>query len=223
MIKAVIFDMFETLISHFNTPLYFGKEMAEDMGVPVDEFVSYWRATEDERTLGNISFDDVIRNGLRKYGSYSEDLVNLVVGKRTAIKEECFRRMHKDIVPMLSGLHEKGVKVALISNCFSEEAAVIKKSELYKYFDVAILSCEHGVKKPDEAIFKLCIEELGVNPSECLYVGDGGTHELEGARDAGMKQLQCTWYLKEGTMQPVGRLPEFEAVDMPLDVLDHIK
>ena len=72
MIKAVIFDMFETLISHFNTPLYFGKEMAEDMGVPVDAFVSYWRATEDDRTLGNISFDDVIRNGLRKYGSYSD-------------------------------------------------------------------------------------------------------------------------------------------------------
>ena len=51
---------------------------------------------------------------------------------------------------------------------------------------------------------------------------DGGTHELEGAREVGMKQLQCTWYLKEGTMQPVGRLPEFEAVDTPLDVLNYV-
>ena len=31
MIKAVIFDMFETLITHFKSPLYFGKQIAEDI------------------------------------------------------------------------------------------------------------------------------------------------------------------------------------------------
>ena len=30
MIRAVIFDMFETLITHYESPLYFGAEMAED-------------------------------------------------------------------------------------------------------------------------------------------------------------------------------------------------
>ena len=32
MIRAVIFDMFETLITHYKCPLYFGAQMAADAG-----------------------------------------------------------------------------------------------------------------------------------------------------------------------------------------------
>ena len=39
MIRAVIFDMFETLITHYNSPLYFGKQMAEDAGIPENRFL----------------------------------------------------------------------------------------------------------------------------------------------------------------------------------------
>lgn len=34
MIQAVIFDMFETLIIHCRSPLYFGTWMAEEEGFP---------------------------------------------------------------------------------------------------------------------------------------------------------------------------------------------
>ena len=60
MIKAVILDMYETLITHFETPLDFGREMAKDMGVPYDEFIMYWRSTEDDRTRGIDKPLDVI-------------------------------------------------------------------------------------------------------------------------------------------------------------------
>lgn len=33
MIKAVIFDMYETLITLFQSPLYFGTQMAIDAGI----------------------------------------------------------------------------------------------------------------------------------------------------------------------------------------------
>ncbi len=33
MIKAVIFDMFETLVTHYESPLYFAEHMAADMGI----------------------------------------------------------------------------------------------------------------------------------------------------------------------------------------------
>ena len=33
MIKAVIFDVFETLVTHYNCPLYFGEQIAEDIGI----------------------------------------------------------------------------------------------------------------------------------------------------------------------------------------------
>lgn len=38
MIKAVIFDMYETLITFFQSPLYFGTHMAIDAGIPEEEF-----------------------------------------------------------------------------------------------------------------------------------------------------------------------------------------
>ncbi len=36
MTQAVIFDMFETLITHYQSPLYFGAQMAMDAGIPED-------------------------------------------------------------------------------------------------------------------------------------------------------------------------------------------
>lgn len=32
MIKAVIFDMFETLVTHYESPVYMGKQIIEDIG-----------------------------------------------------------------------------------------------------------------------------------------------------------------------------------------------
>ena len=71
---------------------------------------------------------------------------------------------------------------------------MIKASALFPYFDVALISYEQGICKPDPAMYQRMIEQLGVAPDECLYVGDGGSRELYGARDAGMKALQCTWF-----------------------------
>lgn len=38
MIKAVIFDMYETLITLFESPAYFSTQMAEDAGIQEEDF-----------------------------------------------------------------------------------------------------------------------------------------------------------------------------------------
>ena len=38
MIQAVIFDMYETLITHYRSPLYFGAQMAADAGITEEAF-----------------------------------------------------------------------------------------------------------------------------------------------------------------------------------------
>ena len=123
---------------------------------------------------------------------------------------------------MLKKLKEKGILIGLISNCFSEEAEVIRRSVLFPYFDAAILSYEQGVQKPDEEIYKRCMASLGVALEECLYIGDGGSNELEAARTLGMKAFQAVWYLQEGTSQPMGRMEAFEQLESPRDVLEHL-
>ena len=62
------------------------------------------------------------------------------------------------------------------------------------------------------------MEGLGLDPEECLYVGDGGSLELETAQAVGMHPLQAAWYLKDGTRQPVKRKVEFKQAETPLDV-----
>ena len=40
--------------------------------------------------------------------------------------------------------------------------------------------------KPDHRIFQLACTRLGVEPEDCLYVGDGGSDELTAAKECGM-------------------------------------
>lgn len=223
MTRAVIFDMYETLITHFNTPLYFGAQMAEEVGIPIEKFLPLWRSTEDDRTVGKLALEEVLSMILKENHCYSEELVYKMAEKRTATKVDCFRHLHSEIIPMLTALKEKGILIGLISNCYFEEAAVIRKSQLFPYFDRVYLSCEQGVQKPDEEIFRRCMEELAVQPEECVYVGDGGSYELETAKGLGMKAVQAVWYLKEGSGQPTGRMPEFTQAESPLEVLHYLE
>ncbi len=220
MTRAVIFDMFETLITHYNSPLYFGKQMAEEAGITEDRFQALWSPTEYERTIGKLTLEEVLEKILSENHCYSETLLKKIAEKRIAAKEECFRHLHNEIIPLLSALKKRGVLIGLISNCFSEEADVIRRSELYPYFDAIYLSFEQGIQKPEEEIFHRCMEDLSVKPEECIYVGDGGSEELETARRLGMVVVQAVWYLREGTTQPSKRKHDFIHMEKPLEVLD---
>ncbi|WP_033168188.1 HAD family hydrolase [Clostridium sp. KNHs205] len=222
MIQVVIFDMFETLITHYHSPLYFGTQMAEDAGVPEYKFQALWRPTEHERTIGKLTLEETLEIILKENHCYSELLLKKIVEKRIAAKEECFRHLHSEIIPMLSALKNKGFLVGLISNCFSEEADVIRKSELFPYFDAVYLSYEQGIQKPEEEIFQRCMDGFSVKAEECIYVGDGGSDELETARKLGMEAVQAAWYLQEGTTQPSKRKHDFFQVEKPLEVLNFV-
>ena len=223
MIRAVIFDMFETLITHYNSPLYFGTQMAEDAGIRVDKFQTLWRPTEQERTIGKLTLEEVLEMILRENHCYSDTLLKEIVEKRIAAKEECFRHLHSEIIPMLSTLKERGFLIGIISNCFSEEADVIRRSELFPCFDAVYLSYEQGIQKPDEEIYKRCMDGLSVKAEECIYIGDGGSEELETARKLGMNAVQAVWYLQEGTTQPSKRKHDFLQMETPLEVLNFIR
>lgn len=222
MIKAVIFDMYETLITHFQSPLYFSAQMAFDAGMTEHQFQALWEPTESDRTIGNLTFEEVLETILKENGHYSKELFHNIVQKRIQTKEECFNHLHQEILPLLRGLKQNGIAIGLISNCFSEEAAVIRRSVLFPYFDAVCLSYEEGIKKPDTKIYARCLEKLYVGADECLYVGDGGSFELEAADKIGMHTAQAVWYLQDGIGQPVGRKADFLQLETPMKVLDYI-
>lgn len=220
--RAVIFDMFETLITLYDSPIYFGTEIAKDVGIPVEKFLLLWQPTEYDRSVGRLTFEKVMENILQNYNCYSKNLVEHVKQKRIDAKKEAFRHLHSEIIPMLTELKKRKILIGLISNTFSEEEIVIRESVLFPYFDAIYLSSEQGVCKPDEEIFNRCMKALSVKAEECIYVGDGGSCELETAQKIGMKALQAVWYLKEGTLQPTGRKNNFINIESPLNVLQYL-
>lgn len=129
--------------------------------------------------------------------------------------------MYETLITLFNGTPYFGTQMAIDAG-ISEEAEVIKNSELFPYFDAAYLSFEQGLQKPEEEIFIRCMNKLSVSADECLYVGDGGSLELETASKIGMKAVQAVWYLKEGTSQPATRKNDFIQAETPLEILKYI-
>ncbi|MCR5329423.1 MAG: HAD family hydrolase [Saccharofermentans sp.] len=224
MIKAVIFDMFETLVSIFSGDTYFSEHIAADLNIPIEDFRPVWRATDKARSSGQCTIAEVMKICLETLGCYSEESVQLIVDHRRENLEGVFARTPKETIELLEALKARNIKIGLISNCYSDEAQAIKESVLYPFFDAPVLSYEQGVTKPDPEIFRRAIDMLGVSADECLYVGDGGSKELYAARDAGMEAVQARYFahLAYEPHIPCGRLDEFDQAETQMDVLKYL-
>ena len=154
MTKAVVFDMFETLVSMFSGSTYFSEDMATDLNIPVDDFKKAWHSTEHDRSCGNCTIEEGIKATLEILGCYSEESVKLLSDKRRKNLEGIFERTPVDTIVLLQELKRRGIKIGLISNCYSDEADAIRKSSIFPYLDAALLSYEQGICKPDHEIYK---------------------------------------------------------------------
>ena len=221
MVKAVIFDMFETLVTMFEGRTYYSEDIAADMGVDTELFRREWQATENDRTVGKMTSKEGLTIAFKKLGVFSEESVRLTAAKRYEAISDTFERVPDESLQLLKELRKAGIKTALITNTFSDECEIIRKSRLYPLFDEALISYELGMRKPDPEIYRAALERLGVKAEECLYVGDGGSRELFGARDAGMKPVQAVWF-RSRAYEPHIACPiyeEFPQAEKQLDIL----
>ena len=166
MIKAVIFDMYETLITQYGGSVYFRAQMAADAAIDPMLFDALWIPSENDRTIGKQTLEETIEQILRQTGKYSEETFQTIISGRKAAKADCFCHLHPEI-------------------------------------------------------FLKCMEGLGVRAGECLYIGDGGSHELEEADIMGMTALQARWYIKEVPELDI-RKEKFEQLETPMAVLEKI-
>ena len=224
MIKAVVFDMFETLVTLFEGRTYFGENIATDVGSDPVQFRKEWHAIEYERSTGTYTIEEGLEIVLKKLNLYSEDMVKMAVGKRRDGLNDTFSNIPDESVQLLSELKKRGIKIGLITNTFSDERDIIRDSILFPFFEVAMISYEQGICKPDQEMFRRMTEKLGITADECLYVGDGGSKELYAAREAGMHPVQCTWFHERAFEPhiPCPILDEFEQAENQLDILKYL-
>jgi len=220
--KAVLFDLFETLITEWGHKKYTKKEMSSDLGVESGEFDLYWEEKDEERYLGQSSFEDSVLYVCEKLGKTIDNpLLVQMLDKRMKTKAACFEAVDPAVYRLLECIRERGMKTAIISNCSAEEVTVLQQSRLYTYFDTVVLSCEVHMKKPDLNIYEEATQRLGVLPEECAFVGDGGSNELSGAKAAGMTAIQAKWYTNQWPY-PRGDFEGVFIADDPTQVMEYI-
>jgi len=64
-------------------------------------------------------------------------------------------------------------------------------SKLTGLFEAAYYSCDVGMRKPEERIFRMVTETNGLVPSETLFIDDSPQH-IEGARKTGLNAYHLT-------------------------------
>ena len=224
MIKAVIFDMFETLVTLFEGRTYWGENIAEDVGADPTEFRREWHAIEKDRSCGKYTIEEGLEVVLKKLNLYSPEKVTLAASKRIAALSDTFSNIPDETVELLKELKNRGLKVGIITNTFNDERDMIRSSILMPYIDEALISYEQGLCKPDPALYEKMTRLLHVEPDECLFVGDGGSRELYAARDCGMHALQCTWFHDRAYEPhiPCPILDEFDHADTQMEVLKYL-
>jgi len=219
MPKAVIFDLFETLVTEWGHEKYTKRMMCADLGVSADDFSPLWEELHDRQYRGEITFADSLRYVCGKLGvPLGDDTLAYVTRRRISTKSACFDCLHDGIIPMLKRLRSCGYKLAILSNCSEEEVRTICESSLAPLFDAIVLSYETGLCKPDTAIYELTAQRLGVDVRDCVFIGDGGSNELYGAVKSGMRAYRAMWYIRE-LPHEIKPMPEFDVFDWPDDVI----
>ncbi|GAA4695854.1 HAD family hydrolase [Phytohabitans rumicis] len=95
-----------------------------------------------------------------------------------------------DAVAALLALRRRGLGTAVVSDCAYELPAFLPRLPVAPLLDACVYSVELGRCKPEPGIYLAACDRLGVEPHECLYVGDGGSRELTGAAELGMTAVR---------------------------------
>jgi HAD superfamily hydrolase (TIGR01509 family) len=81
-------------------------------------------------------------------------------------------RPYPDTVPVLTALRDAGVRTGVLSNIGWDIRPAFARVGALESLHAVVLSCEHGLAKPDPALFNLACDHLDTPPSRVLYVGD---------------------------------------------------
>ena len=97
--------------------------------------------------------------------------------------------LYEEVPDVLRALADKGLRLGLISNTHRSLEAFQTHFLLDGLVSAAVSSAEHGYMKPHPSIFRTTLELLGASADESVMVGDSFAHDIEGARQIGMRGI----------------------------------
>lgn len=196
--RAVIFDLFHTLTSAdvLRVP---GRGTSEVLGAARQDWNKQLLVYSDDRLRGKMTDPFLIIEKMAH--AIDPEITDKTIKEAVKNRIERFRyaliNIEDSTLDTLHELKETGKLLGLISNADVNEIIGWTDSPLKPYFDSIVFSCRVGYIKPERQIYEIALKELGVAPGEVLYVGDGGSDELRGAKQTGMRTVLTTHVIKE--------------------------
>jgi putative hydrolase of the HAD superfamily len=197
--RAVIFDLFHTLTS-FESIWGAGRRMTcEMLGVSREAWDEQLHYGSRERLVGSMkdAFEIVANMAHAINPSISNERIKAATENRIARFAAALREIPDETITVLEYLKSRGKRIGLISNADVMEIAAWAECRIRHHFDSTIFSCLSGCVKPEKEIYELSLRELDVSAAEAVFVGDGGSNELEGAKNVGMTTIMITGIIKE--------------------------
>ena len=186
-LRAVIFDYGMVLTGPQDPEAH--AALLRITGLPADRFETlYWvdRHAYDEGKLTGLAFwQKFARDAGLRLSPATIDELNLLDARYWTTQNPA-------MVAWQQQLRQHGLLTAILSNMGDNVLANLQREFLWIHdFDAVVWSFEHGMAKPDPAIYRLVLEKLNVRPDESLFLDDKLLN-VEAAQTLGMKAIQFT-------------------------------
>ncbi|MBD3236970.1 MAG: HAD-IA family hydrolase [Candidatus Eisenbacteria bacterium] len=188
-LRAVLFDLFHTLVDMRHVPQM--TSTADLLGIDPREWSRVVVESSPHHALGTVK-DPVESVRIIAHAidpTIPEERIREAARQRPQRFRAALVEVQPEILAALEAIRATGLPMALISNAGLDEIEAWNQSPLAAFFEAAFFSCHEGVMKPDVEIYQRAARRLGVDAQNCLFVGDGGSREHEGARQARMRTL----------------------------------
>jgi putative hydrolase of the HAD superfamily len=179
MIRAVIFDLWDTLVEWpVAEAEVLKRELADLVAIAPDEFERRWHEGYRASQTGPLA------DSYRALGVPDQHIDAHVAARHEFARKTL--RLREGARETLARLRDRRLKLGLISVCSEEVPAAWPESELAGLFDAETFSSDTGLVKPEPEIYLSTARALEVDPAEAMFVGAGANDELEGAARVGM-------------------------------------
>ena len=188
-IKAVIFDMDNTLFDFVEAKLRACKAVVELVGQTEEmELIDYFLASgKGIETLENIA------DYLKDRDLYTDETYRKCVKVYKKVKLDTIE-VYDGIPEALENLRSRGLKLALVTDADEDNAMKrLNKTDLKKYFDIFISTDMTGKKKPAPDSLLLAVEKLELEPEQIILVGDSLRRDIDPAKKIGMVTVYAAY------------------------------
>jgi putative hydrolase of the HAD superfamily len=126
--------------------------------------------------------------------------------------------VYRDVKPTLAKLKKMGLKLGLITDGYeSDLEKILPKVGFQKFFDVCVCGDTVGKRKPNPQVFKHALNQLNIQASEAIFVGDRLDTDYLGAKKAGMTPILIR---REGNKQEVAGVRSITSLKEVFKILE---